>query len=109
MNLTDPYWTPPTEYRPKKSLWDFTRDLGFRWTLPWPLPVSAGWYHGQGPRAGRREHVFRADPEWFAYDNIIPSTAGTPMVNPFSDEMKFRRSDYTIDTISELKRGGKRT
>ena len=100
MNLTNPYWTPPTEYREKNSLWDFTRDLGFRWNLPWPLPVSAGYYFGEQPEWGRRQHVFRSDPEWFAFGDVIPSTAGTPMVKPYSDEIKFQRSDYTI---SELK------
>ena len=100
MNLSNPYWTAPSDFSPKKSLWDFTRDRGFQWNLPWPMPVSAGWYYGEQPEMGRRQHVFRADPEWVAFGDVIPSTGGIPMVNPYSDEMKFKRSDYTI---SELK------
>ena len=96
MNITNPYWTPPTKFTTHKHLKPIARDLGFHFSLPWPLPVTAGYYYGEQPPLGRRELVFSSQPEWFATDNILPSSGGIPLVNPYTAEMQFKRSDYTI-------------
>ena len=93
---THPYWTPPLVFGTRKSLKPIARDLGFQWQLPWPLPVTAGYYYGEQPVWGRRESVYSARPEWFAVDNIIPSSGNIPMVNPHTEEMKYSRKDYTV-------------
>ena len=92
---TNPYWTPPVEFKTRKHLKPIARDLGFQWTLPWPQPSSAGYYFGQNPVWGRRQDVYSSLPEWFATDNIVPSTAGVPIMNPYTAEMKFSREKFT--------------
>ena len=92
---TNPYWEPPVVFKTRKFLKPIARDWGFQWTLPWPLPVTAGPYFGQNPQWGRRQNVYRSDGEWFATDNIIPSTAGIPLMNPYTEEMRFDREKYT--------------
>ena len=94
MNPTNPYWTPSTIKR--KSLPPITNTLGFQFTLPWPDVQTAGWYHGQGAIPGRKELVFRADPEYFPVQGIVPSTAGIPRINPYAPEFKFDRGKYTV-------------
>jgi len=96
MNPTNPYWEPPVVYKARKHLKPIARDTGFRFQLPWPQPVSAGFYYGENPAWGRKEQVFSAQPEWYAVDNIIPSSGNIPMVNPHTREMKYKRSDYTV-------------
>ena len=92
---TNPYWDPPTVFKTRKMLKPIARDLGFQFALPWPLPVSAGFYHGENPVWGRKQQVTASQPEWFATDNIIPSSGGIPLVNPHTAEMKFNRSQFT--------------
>ena len=70
-------------------------NLGFQWALPWPLPTTAGYYFGENPQWGRREYVTSSLPEWFAVDNILPSTGKQPLINPYTAEMRFSREDYT--------------
>ena len=99
MNPTHPYWEPPTDFQTRKTLKPIARDLGFQFNIPWPLPVSAGYYFGENPPPGRKELVYDSRPEWYAVDNVIPSTAGIPLMNPYTEEMKFDRSKYTQQVL----------
>ena len=96
MQPTNPYWTPPVQFTRRKKLKPIARDLGFQFALPWQLPVSAGYYYGENPVWGRREMVFSAQPEWFSTDHIIPSSGNIPLMNPYTEEMKFSRANYTV-------------
>ena len=95
MQSTNPYWTPPKQFKAVTNLKPIARTNGFLFNLPWPLPVSAGYYYGENPVWGRREQVYNSQPEWFATDHIIPSTAGIPLMNPYTEEMKFDRQKFT--------------
>lgn len=96
MNPTQPYWTPPFQYTTRTNLKPVTNTLGFQFTIPWPETTTAGFYNGQGAIPGRKELVYRDDPEWFAVQNIIPSTAGVPRINPYDPVYKFDREKYTV-------------
>ena len=93
---THPYWEPPIEFKPRKQLKPIVRTMGFQFNLPWPLPVTAGYYYGEQPVPQRREYVYSSLPEWFATDDIMPSTGGIPLMNPYTHEMRFSRDDYTV-------------
>ena len=99
MNVTHPFWQVPKQFVGQKSfkqtLPPVANTLGFTFQLPWPLPVSAGWYDGQNAMWGRRELVFSSQPEYFAVENIIPSAGGVPLINPYAPEMKFSRKMVT--------------
>ena len=94
MNPTSPYWTvPPTTI---KTLKPIINNPGFLFVLPWPDVSTAGFYHGQRPVPGRKELIFRDDPEYFAVDGIVPATAGIPRINPYDPVYKFSREKFTV-------------
>ena len=98
VSFTHPYWSPPFFTRQQKFLKPISNNLGFQFNIPWPDPVSAGWYHGEGGENvyGRRTIVTKSDPEYFTVGgNIMPSTNGVPRMDPFSPAMTFSRDDYT--------------
>ena len=83
------------EFTKRKKLKPIARDLGFQFVLPWNQPTSAGYYFGENPVWGRRQDVYSSLPEWFATDNIVPSSGGIPITNPYTAEMKFSRAKFT--------------
>ena len=93
---THPYWQAPKEYKPHTFQKPIARSIGFQFALPWRLPVTAGFYFGENPVWGRREQSTETQPEYFATDNIIPSSGGIPMINPHTQDMKYRREDHTV-------------
>ena len=96
MNPTQPFWQPPFKFQPTQTLKPITNTLGFQFTIPWPQTQTAGFYNGQGAIPDRKELVYRDDPEWFAVQNIVRSTAGVPEVNPYDPVYKFDRERYTV-------------
>lgn len=96
MNPTQPYWTPPFKYKITKFQKPVVNTYGFQFTLPWPQTTTAGFYYGEGAVPGRRELVYRPDPEWFATQNIVPSSGGVPQINPYDPVYKFDREKYTV-------------
>ena len=96
MNPTQPYWTPPFEYRVSEFQKPVSNTLGFQTTIPWPETQTAGYYNGQGAMPDRKELVYRDDPEWFSVQNIVRSSGGVPNINPYAREYKFNREDYTV-------------
>lgn len=99
MNATHPFWQVPVVFVGQKdfrqTLTPIARNLGFQFRIPWPLPVTAGFYDGQNPIWGRRELTFSSDPEYFSIEGTIPSTAGVPLVNPYTPAMQFSRKAVT--------------
>jgi hypothetical protein len=97
MNPTQPYWTPePWTQTTRFNKKQLANTLGFTIGLPWPEVTTAGQYFGENPVYGRRELVYRSDAEYFARQNIIPSVAGIPSINPYDRIYKFSREKYTV-------------
>ena len=98
MQPTSPYWFQP-EFQPKQELKSIAGDLGFQMRIPWPLPVTVGAiYSGEGAAPDRREITTSPFGEWFAVDNVIPSSGGVPLVNVKEPRFQYSRSKY-VHTI----------
>ena len=95
MNPTQPYWTPDPYFKTQSSLKPIANTLGFQIPIPWPDPTTMGYYFGENPQYGRRELVYRSDPEYYARDNVIPSVGGVPRINPYDPIYSFSREKYT--------------
>ena len=94
MQVTSPYWFQP-EFQTKRSHKPLTRHLGFQMAIPWPLPVTVGAiYAGEGAAPDRREITTSAFGEWFAVNNIIPSTGGVPMINVKEPRFQYSREKF---------------
>jgi len=97
MNFTHPYWTPPYETRLLKTLAPIANNYGFQFNLPYPDPVTAGFYYGENPPLGRREYVYDSRPEYFTVGgNIMPTVNGKPRFDPHSPDMTFSREKHTV-------------
>jgi hypothetical protein len=60
------------------------------------MPHTVGyWNHGTIPT--EKKLITRDDPEYFATNNIIPSTGGVPVIDVRERAFQFQRSDYTFD------------
>ena len=71
-------------------------DLGYTLDIPWGDVTTAGWQFSR-PETWGQEHklITRPDPEFYAPENILRSTAGIPIINPNDPVYHFQRSDYT--------------
>ena len=98
MNPSNPYWTAPLHYSfDTKFLKPVTHTLGFQMDLPWRLPTTVGeGYAGENAAPDRRELVYSTQGEYFATDNVVPSTGGQPQVNLYNPIYQFKRSDQTV-------------
>ena len=98
MQFSNPYWAPDLRFNTQKTKPLLDKTLGFEFDIPWPLPVTVGFYAGEGALPGRRELSYQQphQSEYFATDNIIPATAGVGLVNPYAPHFKFKRSDVTF-------------
>ena len=96
MRATNPaYHAPNTDY-PVSSLLPMTGHLGFQIDIPHRAPVATPYYFGENPVIGRRELVTRADPEYFAVDNVIPMlTEKVPLVDLSDPSYAFSRAKFT--------------
>ena len=96
MNSANVYWQPP-QYT-VTSLKPISGNVGFLMNLPWPDPVTAGFYEGQGNENiyGKRELVFSNFPEMIMVGGVLPTTSGIPRVDPNSFAAKFSREHYTV-------------
>ena len=71
--------------------------LGFHIDIPHRPPVATPWYFGENPVEGRRELVTRADPEYFAVNNIVPwLTPKIPLVDITDPSYRFSRANWTF-------------
>jgi len=98
MNFTHPYWTPDASFRTQKFLKPISNNIGFTFQLPWPAPVTAGYYYGEGGENifGRRTQVTDSRPEYFTVGgDVMPTTGGIPAFDPHGKVMTFSRKKYT--------------
>ena len=96
MNLTNPYWAPEAVYSTGvKGQKTFENHRGFFFKLPHPDIQTSGFYFGENPGYGRRQLVFRSDPEYYAVDRTVPSSGGVPKYNPRDPIYAFDRSKFT--------------
>jgi hypothetical protein len=98
MSLVNAYWIPePTTL---KSLNTKVNDLGFRTDIPWPLPATVGAeYFGQGrdKLSLEKELNKSVQGEYFPRGgNVIPSSGGMPLVNPFSKVFTYSRDAHSV-------------
>jgi hypothetical protein len=96
MNVTNPYWAPDLKFTSIKTKPKISGTLGFHFDIPWPLPTTAGQFFGEGAVPGRREMSYGTQGEYFATDNIVPSTGGVPMVNIYDKHYSYKRSDHVF-------------
>ena len=96
MNVSNPYWAPDLQFTAIKTKAKLANTLGFDIQIPWPLPSTAGEYVGEDAIPGRREMSYGTQGEYFAVDNIIPSTGGIPMVNYYAPWYSYKRSDHVF-------------
>ena len=97
MRLTDPFWTQSYNFKPQAFTNIKKGDLGFRHEAPPPMPVSQNWYQGSNEFQLNlpKKIVNTWKGEFFAPGNKVRTAAGWPLVNVYSPEMNFKRSDYT--------------
>ena len=94
MQATSPYWFRP-EFQPVLRDKPIVGHLGFKMNLPWPAPVTVGAiYSGEGGLPDRRTVETSPFGEYFAVDNIIPSSGGVPLVNTKNPIYTFSRDDF---------------
>ena len=99
MNILNAYWLPkPTENGTVGYSNTKAGDLGFRNDLVWPLPATVGAeYFGEGRQELPLEKTLNrtVQGEYFLRGgNVVPSTGGIPMINPFSKTFTHSRAAY---------------
>lgn len=96
MRATNPAYTAPDTDYPVSFTMPMTGHLGYEIDIPYSAPMSTPYYFGENPVIGRRELVTRADPEYFAIDNVIPMlTEKIPLVDLSDPSYSFSRAKYT--------------
>lgn len=101
MSIVNAYWVPSPDHitfsNPKFN------DLGFRNDLPWPLPATVGAeYFGSGREQLPLEKVLNKtiQGEYFPRGgNVVPSSGGMPLINPFSKTFTHERDAYTTKFV----------
>jgi len=99
MNILNAYWLPkPTESGTIQQTNNKPNELGFRNDIPWPLPTTVGAeYFGEGREELPLEKTLNKtiQGEYFLRGgNIVPSTGGVPMINPYSKTFTHSRDAY---------------
>lgn len=102
ISMTDPYWVPSPLYQNAGRILTSNTipfgDLGFRHEIPVPMPVTIGnSYFGSNEGALNlpKQLVHSNQGEYFARGGYIRTSAGKPMVNIYSPEFNFERSQVT--------------
>ena len=98
MQFSNPYWASDLKFETRLTKPLLDKTLGFELDIPWPLPVTVGFFAGDGAIPGRRELSYQRphQSEYFAIDHIVPATGGVPLVNPYAPHFKFKRSDVVF-------------
>ena len=73
----------------------FFGDIGYSNPIPWPLVKTVGWWTG-GTIPEEKALILRADPEYFAVNNLIRTNAGLATIDVNDPIYQFEREDYTI-------------
>ena len=94
MQATSPYWFQP-EFQPVIRSKPIAGTLGFKTNIPWPAPVTVGAiYSGDGALPDRREISTAPFGEYYAVNNIIPSSGGVPLYNIKDPVFTFSRDNF---------------
>ena len=88
-----------TQFHPKQfeitKSEPFFGDLGYSLPIPWPLISTAGFWH-DGTIPTERKLIMRADPEYFAVNDLIRSNNGLPTVDASKAIFNFDRNEWSI-------------
>ena len=84
----------PTQFEILKSE-PFFGDLGYSLPIPWPLISTAGFWH-DGTIPTEKKLIMRADPEYFAPNDLIRTNNSLPTVDASKAIFNFDRNDWTI-------------
>ena len=80
----------------------YFRDYGHSFAMPWVMPHTAGfWNHGTIPT--EKKLILRDDPEFFATNDIIPSTGRMPVIDPGDPVYRFDRNDFSYPVKGSFK------
>ena len=80
----------------------YFRDYGHSFSIPWVKPHTAGfWNYGGLPT--EKKLIMRDDPEFFATNNVIPSTGGLPIIDPGDPVYRFDRNEFTVNVPGSFK------
>ena len=94
METTSPYWNQ-FEFDTRKFHKPIAGNLGFTPVIPWPLPVTVGAiYSGDGAIPDRRQICIKPWGEYFAVNDIIPSTGGVPLINVHEKRFQYSRDKF---------------
>ena len=73
----------------------FFGDIGYSNPIPWPLVKTVGWWTA-GTIPEEKALILRADPEYYAVNNLIRTNAGLATIDVNDPIYQFEREDYTI-------------
>ena len=98
-SLTSPYWTPPPLYNVANGIRSQNykeNDLGFRHSIPPPMPQTTGQYYGsnEGELYAPKKMAMTNQTGYFAPGNYVPTTDGRPLVNIYNPTFTFKREDH---------------
>ena len=99
MSIVNAYWIP--EPSNVSTLNSKVNDLGYRNDLVWPLPATVGAeYFGGGRQELPLEKILNptVQGEYFPRGgNVVPSSGGVPLVNPYSKAFTHERDAYSTE------------
>ena len=84
----------PSQFEITKSK-PFFGDLGYSLPIPWPLISTAGFWH-DGTIPTERKLIMRADPEYFAVNDLIRTNNGLATVDASKAIFNFDRNEWSI-------------
>jgi len=94
MQVTSPYWFQP-EFHSVVRHKPITRTLGFMQNIPWPAPVTVGAiYSGEGALPDRRTVETSPFGEYFAVNNVVPSTGGVSLYDTQDPIYTYSRDNF---------------
>lgn len=94
MQATSPYWFQP-QFQPVKTHKPIANTLGFMMNIPWPAPVTVGAiYNGEGALPDRRTIETSPFGEYFAVNNIVPSSGGVSLYNTDDPIFTYSRDNF---------------
>ena len=94
MQVTSPYWFQP-EFQTVRRDKPITHTLGFMMNIPWPAPVTVGGiYSGEGALPDRRTVETSPFGEYFAVNNIVPTSGGVSLYNTSDPIYTYSRDNF---------------
>ena len=80
----------------------YLRDYGHSFNIPWVMPHTAGfWTEGTIPT--EKKLIMSDVPEYFATNDIIPSTGGLPVIDPSDPIYQYEREQASVPMKGSFK------